>query len=66
MDQDLIIGPASTSHIVAPQLERPIVLHVNQGQLVCQSRDGAIQIGESINVSGLSFVVAPVNPQGSR
>jgi hypothetical protein len=67
MDQDLIIGPGSASHVVAPQLERPLVLHLSQGQLVCQSREGFIPIGESISAGGVSFVLAPVDrQQGSR
>jgi len=66
MDQDLIIGPGSAAHVVAPQLERPVVLHVSQGQLVCQARHGAIGVGESVSVGGISFVIASVDWKGSR
>jgi hypothetical protein len=68
MDQDLIIGPGSVSHVVAPQLDRPVVLHLSQGRLVCQARDGGggIAVGESVSVGGVSFVLAPVEWKGSR
>jgi len=66
MDQDLIIGPGSASHVVATQLERPVVLHVSQGQLVCQGRDAGIPVGERVSVGGVSFVLAGVDWKGSR
>jgi hypothetical protein len=79
MDQDLIIGPGSASHIVAPRLEHPVVLHLSQGRLVCQARE-TVKIGgasavadaplpfvESISIGEVSFVLAPVDPHvGSR
>ena len=66
MDQDLIIGPGSAAHVVAPQLDRPVVLHLSQGQLVCPGREGGIPLGESVSVGGVSLVVAPVDRKGSR
>ena len=66
MDADLIIGPSNAAHVVAPQLDRSVVLHLSHGQLICQGREGAIIMGESINVGGVSFVIAPVDSHGSR
>ena len=75
MDQDLIIGATSAAHVVAPRLERPVVLHVRHGRLVCPGRDGgggfggggdslALPVGESVSVGGVSFVVGAVDSRG--
>ena len=70
MDQDLIIGPNSASHIQASGMKESMVLHVRQGRLYCQTHlplmvdDEAADLkvprpmGVSVKTDGLSFAVA--------
>ena len=70
MDQDLIIGPNSASHIQASGMKESMVLHVRQGRLYCQTHlplmvdDEAadlkvpLPMGVSVKTDGFSFAVA--------
>jgi hypothetical protein len=72
MDRDVIIGPSPASHVVAPGLAEPLILHVRQDQLFCQSRqpmtingqpacpNAAVPLGQTIKTAGLSFVLSRV------
>jgi hypothetical protein len=69
MDQDLIIGPNSASHIVAGAMRESMVLHVRQGRLYCQTHlplmvndeaadlNRPIPLGVSVKTDGFSFAV---------
>jgi hypothetical protein len=70
MDRDVIIGAGPASHVVVPGVDRPIVLHLRDGQLVCQAHEpvmvggsvapakATLPLGESIKIGELSFVLA--------
>jgi hypothetical protein len=70
MDQDLIIGPNSASHVQVSGMSESMVLHVRQGRLYCQTHlplmvdDAAadlscpLPLGASVKTDGLSFAVA--------
>lgn len=78
MDQDLIIGPGSASHIVARGIQQPVVLHLRQDQLICAGRepiqvDGqtigagtALPLDRPIEVAGVSFTLTRTGSMGSR
>ncbi len=70
MDQDLIIGPNSASHLQVSGMGESMVLHVRQGRLYCQTRlplmvddvagdaNFPLSLGASIKTDGLSFALA--------
>jgi hypothetical protein len=69
MDQDLIIGPNSTSHVQAGAMSESMVLHVRQDRLYCQTHlpvmvkdevadlSKPLPMGESVKTDGLCFAV---------
>jgi hypothetical protein len=69
MDQDLIIGPNSASHVVASGMRESMVLHVRQDRLYCQTHQTvlvndemadlsrALPVGVSVKTDGLCFAV---------
>lgn len=73
MDQDLILGPGSLAHIPAHTLIEPLVLHLRQGQIFCQTRHPILvndrpldprhplPLSTTIKIAQLSFVLAPIS-----
>jgi hypothetical protein len=69
MDQDIIIGSGSNSHVQSNQVTEAIVLHIRQGQLFCQSRQpvlvngqpvdsqSPLPLGANVKTAGVSFVM---------
>jgi hypothetical protein len=70
MDQDLIIGPNSASHVQVSGISESMVLHVRHGRLYCQTRlplmvddvagdvNFPLPLGANVKTDGLSFAVA--------
>ena len=56
MDHDLIIGPTRGAHIVAEELDHPIVLHLRDGQIFSQSQQPII-LGAATTIDHFTFVV---------
>jgi len=69
MDRSLVIGPGSSSHVRADGLAEPVVLHVRDGRLCCQTKEPVLvgdrpssggtgfPLGVNVRVGSVSFVV---------
>jgi tetratricopeptide (TPR) repeat protein len=78
LDQDLVIGPGSASHIIARGLERPVVLHLRQDQFICAGREPMqingrtagigmpLPLGTPVEIGGVCFTLTRVDSVGSR
>ncbi len=69
MDRSLVIGPGPGSHVRADSLAEPVVLHVRDGRLCCQTKEpvlvgdrpssgaAGLPLGVNVRVGSVSFVV---------
>jgi hypothetical protein len=72
LDRELVIGPGSTSHVRADNLDEPIVLYVRDGRLCCRTKepvsvndaalDGSagLPLGASVRIGPVSMVMTAV------
>ena len=72
LDRTIVIGPGSSAHVRADAIDRPIVLNVHDGRLVCRSdaevkvddrllrRSEGIPMEGYVKIGAISFVVAKI------
>jgi hypothetical protein len=72
MDRALVIGPGPTTHVRADDLAAPVVLHVRDGRLFCETdrevtvdghpmdRQGGLPLNAQVRIGPMSMVIKAV------